>query len=204
LGGFGTPSSTEILGYVSLVPTNFSSTMYLDTGSTFSRSDYPELSTIFPGKSPISDAFRNSFTNKTLITSLNYTTPDTSTASGDYRIIAVKGTTIVMMLTGTLAANILSWNGIVSSDSGNNWQNISITTDARVTWYGITVTKNGKFLAWGLGTTSAGYTKMAIFLSDDGYTWTEFSFCVFHMYFRSELVFRRLAWQCSFRHPLTA
>jgi len=176
MGGFGTPSSTEILGYVSLVPTNFSSTLYLDTGSKFLRSEYPELSAIFPKSELFNPLFSNSFVNKNLITSLLYSNATTSTASGDYRIIAVKGTTIILMLTGTLAANVLSWNGIISSDSGDNWQNISITTDTRVTWYGITTTTNGKFLAWGLGTTSAGYTKMAVFLSNDGSTWNEYSF----------------------------
>lgn len=176
IGGYGTPSSTEILGYVSLVPANFSSNIYLDTGSSFLRSDYPELSAMFAGKSPITTAFLSSFVNSTLITSLYYSNTTTSVASGDYRYIAVKGTIIVMMLTGTLGTNVLTWNGILSSNSGNSWQNISITTDARVTWYGITVTKQGKFLAWGLGTTSAGYTKMAVFLSDDGSTWNEVSF----------------------------
>jgi len=147
----------EPIGAVRIVPSNFSSASYLDAGSLFKSSDYPDLAKVLPEATGCQGTF---FTKAS---------PNTVPFTG---ILAVSddGTKIIGFTSGVFTNGQTNkmW---ASNDSGATWTQSNWTPTSPNTWFGIVADRNNGFVAYG-NSTAATTGLLITSTSSDGITWS--------------------------------
>ena len=142
----------EPIGAVRIVPLSFSSASYLDAGSVFKSSDYPDLATVMP------KGCQGTF----------FTKAETPFTNPINIIISDNGVNIIAYITGVFTTGQTNkmW---ASNDSGVTWTQ-SNWVPGTYAWRGIVADRNNGFVAWGNSTGSSSGV-LVTSTSNDGITW---------------------------------